>query len=697
MKLTLKLLLSLGILTGGIYSATPLWLPYVLARQLPSGWQLEKLEAGYPGISGIDINVLRVKGELQAAGVAATAADIHFSYQGLKTDIGSLTIDVLLRGAEDSTADSLTFDDLSLPIAKLTGRMPELSVGQVQVVLYHAPVDSVTTQPLVLDFRAFELLPGTDNDFHLTTDVSIQGGLEAHGQVDVDISKYSRKANIRFPADVSSSPWMTMLVEQQDQALKTTTRLRATFDAEMADQQWLDRILALSTGGMLTHANGKLEVQAAFAGKELQKIEYLSLATDQLLAELNGGSLIFDAELLAKREAEKIVVTLPRSAKFEYQDTAGNIDDLLSRLAPELQRNPQPDAMAVVEIEKTSKFVIQPGRDPSLEFDGKVKLGIHSVKSSVNLQASDLKVEVVDFSDLDSTSINGELLVNWIEGEPFTYTLDDGDSAPLTIATDEMDVSAQLTLRDGKLLSTGDGIFIGGQIKPLATSAARVDVTWQELDLLNLAGELSTKTQGFVMEFDDETWTGFDFDVVYTLFSNKDINGSGTVKFNSGLDLPIEFAGNTQTEQWNITLPPTTINLAQLSSLLRVAHFELPASVKLTDGYIDLQGDVVIEDEITAKMTINGYEMGASMLESSARKASFTFNTRYGKVISVSGPVSVEALTLAGGVDVTHIRADLNLENTDTLGLKNLYAEVFDGQLSLGSSIWCWGQIVVGF
>jgi hypothetical protein len=40
---------------------------------------------------------------------------------------------------------------------------------------------------------------------------------------------------------------------------------------------------------------------------------------------------------------------------------------------------------------------------------------------------------------------------------------------------------------------------------------------------------------------------------------------------------------------------------------------------------------------------------------------------------------------LAGGVDVTHIKADLNLEDIDTFGLKNLYAEVFDGQLSLGS------------
>ena len=42
-------------------------------------------------------------------------------------------------------------------------------------------------------------------------------------------------------------------------------------------------------------------------------------------------------------------------------------------------------------------------------------------------------------------------------------------------------------------------------------------------------------------------------------------------------------------------------------------------------------------------------------------------------------------VALAGGVDVAHIRADLNMENTETFGLTNLYAEVFDGQLNLSS------------
>jgi hypothetical protein len=149
--------------------------------------------------------------------------------------------------------------------------------------------------------------------------------------------------------------------------------------------------------------------------------------------------------------------------------------------------------------------------------------------------------------------------------------------------------------------------------------------------------------------------------------------------------MPLDFAGNTQAGQWNITLPPATIKLTQLGSLLRVAHFELPASIKLTDGHIGLQGNVVVDDTMTAKMTITGYEMGASMLESSARKASITLNTSYGNTISADGPVSIEAVELAGGIDVKNISAELKLENMETFGLKNLSAEVFDGQLTLGN------------
>ncbi len=683
MKILLKLLLSLCVLVAGICAATPLWLPYVFARQLPPGWQLEELETGYPGISGINVSALKVSGNLQAAFLALTAADIHFTYQGLKTDIGSLSLDVFLQAVEGAVAEPLTLDDMSLPITRLTGKLPELSVSQLQVVLHSGTNietgSTVAVQPLVLDFQAFKLLP-RNNNFDLSSNVSIKGIPGVNGRLDINVSTNARKARLHFPDETNSPAWLTVLLEQTDHPMNTTTQIKAVLDTELVEQEWLNEILVRITGDLLDHMSGKLALQANFSGKELQNIEKISLTAENLRAEFDDESLNLSAEFLAGREGEKITVSLPKPAHIQYQDTTGRINDLIATAVPGLRRTTQTSAMVRAELKAASSFVIQSVTNPSMEFSGDIKLNMSSAESSANLQATAFRIGVEAFSRLDTITTSGRIKINWEERTPFTYTSDD-----LVLEANRLSITAELRSYDGELISTGHGIFSDARIAPQDVWVDKIDMTWQELDLLNLTGKLSTRTQGFATVFDAETWTGFDFDITYALLGNDAINGSGIVKFDSGPELPIEFAGNTRTEHWDITLPPAAIKLTQLDDLLRVAHFELPKSVKLTDGYIDMQGDVVVDDEINAKIVIKGHELGATMLESSASKVGFTFNTSYGNTISASGPVSIAAVALAGGIDVAHVRADLNLENTETIGLKNLYAEVFDGQLNLDS------------
>ena len=40
-----------------------------------------------------------------------------------------------------------------------------------------------------------------------------------------------------------------------------------------------------------------------------------------------------------------------------------------------------------------------------------------------------------------------------------------------------------------------------------------------------------------------------------------------------------------------------------------------------------------------------------------------------------SGPLSIDNIEIAAGIDLSHIRADLEIENTDKINLQNLYAE----------------------
>lgn len=583
MKTLLKLLLFLGILFAGVYAATPLWLPYILARQLPPGWQLEELVAGYPDFYGIDINVLGMKGEHLAVGLELTAADIRFAYRGKKTDIGALSLDVFIQASADGADDVFTLDDLSLPVIEFDGSLPGLSVSQMQVALHPAestvPGKNGVIQPLVLDFQAFELLPTKDNGFHITTGVSIKDSAELDGWLEADVTADSRKAGIRFPAAADKASWLTASLEQGSRGLETNTNIHAVLDTEQVDQDWLDTILERASSGSVSHVSGKLEVQANFAGTELQEIKQLSLVTGQLQAEFNEETLNLDAELLASREGGQVNVTL-----------------------------------------------------------------------------------------------------NSAENIPLLYT-----SGDLVLKADQLFLETEVTPGDGELTSSGAGTFMNGHIEPLAASAARVDVSWQELDLLSLAGKFKTETQGFSADYDDETWTGFDFDVSYALLANTDVNGSGTVEFDAGPDIPIEFSGNAQTNQWNIRWPAATVEAAQLDGLLRAAHFELPESVELTDGRLEIQGEVVVGDEISARITIKGHDMGASMLESSARKAGFTLKANYDRAASASGPVSIETITLAGGIDVEHFRVDLVLENMETIGLNNLSAEVFEGRMNVSS------------
>jgi hypothetical protein len=181
--------------------------------------------------------------------------------------------------------------------------------------------------------------------------------------------------------------------------------------------------------------------------------------------------------------------------------------------------------MALLGLDANSSFAIQPGPDSAMEFNGGIKLDLTSDEERINLQASNFHIKMEDFSSLDSTVAEGLITLNWAGSAPFIYTFDDAPDPPMTVTAAGMSINAKLFTHNGSLLSTGGGTFTDGRIMPLAISATRTDMTWQELDLLSLAGKLGTKTQGFAAEYDGEIWKGFNFDVSYTLLSNADVSG----------------------------------------------------------------------------------------------------------------------------------------------------------------------------
>jgi hypothetical protein len=383
---------------------------------------------------------------------------------------------------------------------------------------------------------------------------------------------------------------------------------------------------------------------------------------------------------VASREDGNIAVDLTAPVKIEYRGVTGRVDELLIRAVPGLQFTSQPEGVVVVDIAPGSKVLFTTGATTSARFNGDINFDLSSSSEHFALKSTGLQIEMTGIHNADSLTTQGLVSLDWALNVPVTYTSED-----LQLTADTLSITAELVAKNGKLVSTGSGTLMQAAMAQPAVSARRMDLTWQDLDLDTLIGKLSTRTQGFTTELNDQNWTGFDLDMTYTLLKKNGIKGGGKLVFANGPEFPLEFTGNTETMRWDITLAPATIKLAKLRNLLSLAHVTLPASIKMTDGYIDLQGNILVADEITAKMLIRGHDMVASLHKSRARNASFTFNVDYDKTARASGPVAIDAFELAGGIDVKQVRWELEIYDTERFELSNLYADVFDGQLELGS------------
>jgi hypothetical protein len=684
MKFTLKLLLLPCLVIAAIYAATPLWLPYVLNRQLPDGWQLEALDAGYPDLSGINLHSLQVKGGLQAADVSFSAIDVRFSYAGFKTRIKSITLDVLMGADKRTDIEAITLDDLSLPVMNLTGKMPELSVDQLRLAL-HSNTGQMTgktdmTQPLVLHFEAFRLTPRSTSGFDVATLVTFEELPLASGRLELNLGKQHHIAKIQFPAAEGSNKWLVVSAEQNVGREQKTTRIQAVFDADAANREWLDSILSRGSGGFLKHANGTLEAQADFAGPIQQQIQQLSLATENLQLLTDGGTFGLETGLLVSREQGNTTARLSAPTVIQYQDETGRMDELLKEMFPEFQRAARAHVQSSLLLKPDSSFTIGPGHKPAIRFAGEFLFKLDSNGETLKLKSDEIRAEMAEFPRLDTVAADGRFMVDWEEKTTITYASDAGD-----LSADQLSISAEIVSRDGALHSNGQGSITRGNMINLSTSAKSIDLQWQALDLLNLSGSLATQTHGFSNTFEGETWSGFDFSLNYQLTDGERVKGSGEVLFDKGPGLPIKFNGNAKTQRWHITLALATIKMPQLVSLLNAAHLDFPSSIKLVDGTLMLQGSVEVEDEIVASLDIKGDQFAASMKESHAKNASFSFNTLSGQQTSANGPVSIELIELAGGFNISHLKAELEMENTNNFGLKDLRANLLDGQLFIDS------------
>jgi len=110
-------------------------------------------------------------------------------------------------------------------------------------------------------------------------------------------------------------------------------------------------------------------------------------------------------------------------------------------------------------------------------------------------------------------------------------------------------------------------------------------------------------------------------------------------------------------------------------------------------GYIDIQGKVALDEEITANMVLKGTDIDLSMEQSKVLGMTLSLNANYGSTLSVNGPLSIDTLKLAGDLDMVQITADLDIDSVNQFGLENLNAGLFDGRLKLANLRFLQGNV----
>ncbi len=663
---------------AAIYAATPLWLPGVIGKQLPDDWQLGQLKTGYPGVSGIDIHSLQLQGRLPKAEVDISATGIRFSYQQFQSHIDAMSVDVYLLDTPAGKIDIRRLDDLSIPLINLPGSYPELSVGHLNLAVHQSLEDSGSAPSFEAAFDRLSLAPHPDGGFHLVSEFNYRDIPLGPGSLEMDLSADLLKADLQFPVDAGVQKWLTISARQQGLQGVKTSEIRAEIDTGSIDSEWLNSIISNITGDRSSQLSGQLIFSASFSGAEEQHIQQLSLDTDNLQFVIDGDAVDLSSRINITRDDPGIIIELVNPVHIQALDSDGKLDQFLQTQFPDVQRSAHSETSVMLVLDTGSRFTITADKGMSVHFQGGARLSLENDTGTLAFTSDNFTTILTEFPRLEEIAVEGLFQVDWKARATFTYRTQTTD-----FSVDALSVSADVVSAGGLLISHGKGELVKGKIAAPDISFSRIDMQWQDLDLRTLTGGLAMQTHGLKSMINGKTWSGFDFSADSKLSNGNLIKGEGNLLIKQGPSMPMQFSGALDDDHWDISVPTTTIQSGQLGALLKVAQLDLPAYLTVSSGYLDLAAEVSVKDEMTATMVVNGREMDISVHKSKAHNLEFSFNGRVGDGISGGGPVSIENISLASGLDITGFESRLSVESSDSFTLRDLKTNLFEGSLNL--------------
>ena len=259
------------------------------------------------------------------------------------------------------------------------------------------------------------------------------------------------------------------------------------------------------------------------------------------------------------------------------------------------------------------------------------------------------------------------------------------------IESESISLQMDFSMSGDRLLTSGSGTSLNGQMEPAGISVSQVDFEWNAVDPIALAGEFRTRTQGLIIKHEEDNYQGADLDVAYTLSANGQIEGQGELLIANAssieLRTPIHFANYFGDEPdkggWVVDFLPTQFSLRQAGAALKTAFGAMPSEIKLGAGTINIKGKVNLGDTLRANLDINGDALGFSFVESIVEGASFSSSGELDETFAGSGSFSIERIGLAAGLDLFQTRATVSLLTPDTIELKDFQTRIFDGHIAI--------------
>lgn len=727
MRILFRLLLVFTVLITGIYAAAPLWVPYLFASQLPPGWKLVGMDSGYPGLFSIQFKSLSVAAELPLASLTVSADDILVDYRTRKTAVGSAMLEVSLATDTREAPGRFTLDDLALPVIDLSGSLPELSVQELHLSMRHGLAGSVP-DPVLLELHAFTLTPSADGGWQFNAGLRPEGAADDIGRLEIESSIGAYSTELRFPSNPALPAWLILGLDQQTLGSKTSTRFEMSLDADGAGQDFLAALSVPGFTGPPPRFSGQMEVQAKFSGEQLQVLEQMTLSAQDLQAEFADGAMAANLAMLATVEGPEVLLTLPEPGQIHLRDETGKTNSLFEQLLPSVKLTPQAVTEVTARLDKGVNITLRSGDEPGLRLTGGVNIDMNSDQRSIDLDARNLDLALAGFTGQDPVQMQGEIEINWTETAPLTALLTGNTmhaqsfsllskgalhleeqaleyeqagqlklqrlkmelagnevNAPMSLSAESIAAEFDIALSGGISKSNGKALIERPRVDDPPTTAHTIEVGWSEFEPDKMAGQLTARTTGFATEIEGQHWSGFELDGSFGLDESGILQGAAAVIIQDGADLPFSFVGSAVTGQWEISVPPATIEWNRLENTLRAGQFPWPAGVKMTGGEIELQGQLAIAENLTASLKSRASGLDAAILKNTTSDAGFDLDIALSDTLSISGPISIETVMLAGGVQVSDFAADLELTGAETLTLQNLAARVFNGTLQAPS------------